>query len=127
MSRRMVEYVDKAKHARVKEAVGAADKHLQALLTPTAIDLLQHCPPDLWPKLHAARGSAEAAAEGVLHDLLAGVDLSDAEANTAGLKLHAAGQAKLASLLQEAALTRVSRMRDAFNESFTLDDNKTPR
>jgi hypothetical protein len=29
--------------------------------------------------------------------------------------------------LQEAALTRVSRMRDAFNTSFTLDENKTPR
>ena len=28
---------------------------------------------------------------------------------------------------QEAALTRVSRMRDAFNASFTLDENKTPR
>lgn len=31
------------------------------------------------------------------------------------------------STLQEAALTRVSRMRDAFNASFTLDENKTPR
>lgn len=63
----------------------------------------------------------------MLHDLLAGVDLSDAEAQAAGTKLHAAGQKKLASLLQEATLTRVSRMRDTFNASFTLDENKTPR
>ena len=63
----------------------------------------------------------------MLRELLVGVELSDAERKAAGAKLHAAGQAKLASLLQEAALTRVSRMRDAFNASFTLDENKTPR
>jgi hypothetical protein len=42
---RVAEYVEKAKHVRVKEAIAGADKHLQALLTPTAIDLLAHCPP----------------------------------------------------------------------------------
>lgn len=123
----MAEYVDKAKHGRVKEAVSASDKHLQALLTPTAIDLLSHCSPTLWPKLHSARASAESGAENVLRELLVGVELSDAERKAARAKLHAAGQAKLASLLQEASLTRVSRMRDAFNASFTLDENKTPR
>jgi hypothetical protein len=30
-------------------------------------------------------------------------------------------------LLQEAALTRVSKMRDVFNSSFSLDDHGTPR
>lgn len=42
---RIAAYVDKAKHARVKDAVAAGEKHLTALLTPTTIDLLQHCPP----------------------------------------------------------------------------------
>jgi hypothetical protein len=56
--------------------------------------------PGLWPKLHAAVGSAEAAAEGLLKQLLAGVDLAPAEAKTAGNKLKAAGKAKLGSLLQ---------------------------
>ena len=45
LERRVTEYVDKAKHARDKEAVAAADKRLAALLTPTAVDLLQDCPP----------------------------------------------------------------------------------
>lgn len=57
-------------------------------------------PPGLWPKLHAARSSAETAAEGVLKELLSGVELSEAERKAAATKLHAAGQAKLASLLQ---------------------------
>ncbi|GBF96639.1 hypothetical protein Rsub_09272 [Raphidocelis subcapitata] len=125
--RRAGEYVEKAKHGRVKEAVTVADKRLTALLTPTAIDLLQDCPPGLWPKLHAALASAAAAAESTLTQALEGIELSAAERQAASKKLQAAGQAKLASLLQEAALTRVSRMRDAFNTSFTLDENKTPR
>jgi hypothetical protein len=54
----------------------------------------------LWPKLHAARASAEAAAAGMLQELLAGVDLTPVESKTASKKLAAAGLAKLASLLQ---------------------------
>ncbi|KAI8462488.1 MAG: root hair defective 3 GTP-binding protein [Monoraphidium minutum] len=127
LGRMVGDYVDKAKHGRVKEAVAAADKRLSSLLTPTAVDLLQDCPQGLWPKLHAAKASATAAAGTTLQAALAGIDMSEAERKAAAAKLAAAGQAKLASLLQEAALTRVSRMRDAFNTSFTLDENKTPR
>lgn len=45
LEERIATYVDKAKHARIKEGVVAGEKHLTALLAPTAIDLLQHCPP----------------------------------------------------------------------------------
>lgn len=144
--RRVHEYVEKAKHARVKEGVTVADKRLTALLTPTAIDLLQDCPPGgldrahfgvtaavffghlsppwappqpasgtlrllppllpprafagLWPKLHAALASAATAAESTLTQALEGIELSSAERQAASKKLQAAGQAKLASLLQ---------------------------
>jgi hypothetical protein len=172
----------------------------QTHLTPKA-NPRPHPAPGLWSKLHAARASAQSAAESALTAALAGVELSEAERKAAGTKLQTAGQTKLGSLLQvpganalrvwavarstallctansfgghllhgpccqllarqcmqaarmhnscrchtkatqpstppggasrcppqEAALTRVSRMRDAFNTSFTLDENKTPR
>lgn len=74
-------------------------------LAPLLAFLTAHKPsilstPDLWPKLHAAKASAAAAAESTLEAALAGVELSEAERKAAGAKLRAAGDAKLASLLQ---------------------------
>ncbi len=115
------------KHARLKEATQAAEKALATAITLPAVELLQTCPNNLWPRLHTAKRKAVAAGEKVLGEQLAGVDLEAAEQSALAAKLEAAADGKLRSHLQEAALTRSSRMRDAFHEAFAVDEHGTPR
>ena len=58
--KRIHDYTNKAKHGRVKDAVIGSEKHLTALLTPTAIDLLQHCPSSALGPVLPARLAARA-------------------------------------------------------------------
>ncbi|KAF6265964.1 RHD3/Sey1 [Scenedesmus sp. NREL 46B-D3] len=124
---RIQEHIEKAKHAAVKEALRKTEDELHKLIAVPAVELLQGFPANLWQQLHTVRLQAVATASTDLSSALTGVSLSAEEEAALHIKLQAAADKKLGDLLQEAALTRVTKMRDAFNSSFGLDEHGTPR
>uniref|UniRef100_A0A383VTW4 Protein ROOT HAIR DEFECTIVE 3 homolog n=1 Tax=Tetradesmus obliquus TaxID=3088 RepID=A0A383VTW4_TETOB len=121
------EHIEKAKHAAVKEALRRTEDELHKLIAVPAVELLQSFPANLWQQLHTVRSQAVSTASTDLSSALAGVTLSAEEQASLQSKLQAAADKKLRDLLQEAALTRVTKMRDVFNSSFGLDEHGTPR
>lgn len=55
------EAVDKAKHARTKEALHATEATLSKLIAVPAVELLSAFPPNLWQQLHTVRKQVRAA------------------------------------------------------------------
>eukprot|EP00877_Chromochloris_zofingiensis_P002056 jgi/Chrzof1/11851/Cz06g12110.t1 len=119
--------VDKLKHLRVKDALHTVDKDMTQRITVPMIELLQTFPPGLWPRLHAVRDRAVSNAAKSLFDELKGVELTQQEGQALQDKLESNSSRKMQAHLQEAALTRVSRMKDRFQDVFALDESKTPR
>jgi hypothetical protein len=121
-------HVDRLKRQRVKDALHGAQRRAADGVAVPAVELLSSFPPLLWPRLHAARDDALASAREALGSDLAGVELSEEEAHQADAKLTAAAEDKLSGLLREAALTKVARMRERFNASFSVDpETRAPR
>ncbi|KAF8071092.1 RHD3 [Scenedesmus sp. PABB004] len=123
----IAEHVDKAKHAALKEALAARELTLTRLVAVPAVELLASFPPNLWQQLHAVRKQAIATTSTELAAALSGMALTAEERGALDAKLAAAAEKKTADLLQEAALTRVTKMRDVFNHAFSLDEHGTPR
>lgn len=115
------------------------------------MELLTACPPGLWDKLHGITIRATTAAEKQLFEELkggasflglplrltlhlahslkcfAGVRMAPPERDDLTASLEQEAAAKLRSLVSEAALTRVPRMKEKFHEVFAEDENGTPR
>eukprot|EP00775_Hariotina_reticulata_P006126 gene6126-6365_t len=127
LSSAIQEHIDKAKHALLKEALHSTEVTLSKLIAVPGVELLATFPANLWQQLHSVRQQAVSTASADLSSALTGAQLDEQEKQMLKQKLDAAADKKLADLLQEAALTRVSKMRDAFNTSFSLDEHGTPR
>jgi hypothetical protein len=89
-----------------------AERALGQSLSGPVVGLLESMPDKLWPRLHQLcnRASFEAAEE--LFSQLEGFDVSPAQRTELQQQLDACGLQKLEAHLREAALTRISRMKD---------------
>eukprot|EP00197_Chlamydomonas_leiostraca_P006826 CAMPEP_0202877232 /NCGR_PEP_ID=MMETSP1391-20130828/30312_1 /ASSEMBLY_ACC=CAM_ASM_000867 /TAXON_ID=1034604 /ORGANISM="Chlamydomonas leiostraca, Strain SAG 11-49" /LENGTH=609 /DNA_ID=CAMNT_0049559227 /DNA_START=36 /DNA_END=1862 /DNA_ORIENTATION=- len=112
---------------KMGDALARAERQVSAATSGPIIGLLDACPPGVWSKLHSVAREAAATAEKGLLQTLSGFSLSEGEKKELGGKLRASANKRLEGHVQEAALTRISRMKDRFTEVFTLDASKTPR
>ncbi|KAG2501180.1 hypothetical protein HYH03_000995 [Edaphochlamys debaryana] len=108
--------------ARSKEERGMASR-----LSGPVLGLLEVCAPGMWPRLHAACRDAAALADKNLKQALQGLGLSGEEAGALSQQLRDKATACMEGHVREAALTRLSRMKDRFQEVFSMDDKKAPR
>lgn len=113
--------------ALVGAQVEEVEEELRKAMAVTLVDLLAGFRASSWPKLHAVRQQALADAQAALAGRLQGLDLTREQAAGLEAALGAAADKKLGQAVQEAALTRVGRMKDAFHAAFALDDSGTPR
>eukprot|EP00879_Flechtneria_rotunda_P005764 GHRR01006065.1.p1 GENE.GHRR01006065.1~~GHRR01006065.1.p1 ORF type:complete len:797 (+),score=315.22 GHRR01006065.1:159-2549(+) len=127
LSALVAQHIEKAKQARIGEAVQATEVTLNKLIAVPVVELLATFPHNLWQQLHAARKQALSSCLSSLTESLTGVRLDEKEQARLVAQLSTAADKRLADLLQEAALTRVSKMRDVFNHHFNLDESGTPR
>lgn len=97
-------------------AVARAEKQLRSLLSAPVIALLEVCGPGMWPKLYGVCREAAAAADKQLLAGLAGYGLGAAEAEALSEGLRARARASMEGHVREAALTRLSRMKDRWAE-----------
>eukprot|EP00878_Enallax_costatus_P007274 GHUV01007620.1.p1 GENE.GHUV01007620.1~~GHUV01007620.1.p1 ORF type:complete len:669 (+),score=286.68 GHUV01007620.1:963-2969(+) len=121
------EHIERCKHLATKEALHAIEGELTKIIAVPAVELLQTFPQNLWSKLDSVRKQATASSSRDLQQRLSGYALTAEEQKSLVSKLAAAADKKLGDLLQEAALTRVAKMRDVFNNRFQLDEHGTPR
>ncbi|GAX72911.1 hypothetical protein CEUSTIGMA_g366.t1 [Chlamydomonas eustigma] len=120
------EDISKLRSENIAAALSKAERQLGPLLSGPVISLLDTCPVGLWNRLNSACQQAAAAAEKIAAQFLVGYDLTEGEIQTLSYKLATLARSKLEGHVREAALTRMSRMKDKFTEMFTLDANKTP-
>ncbi|PNH08156.1 Protein ROOT HAIR DEFECTIVE 3 [Tetrabaena socialis] len=113
--------------AHVAAAVARAEKQMASLVSGPVIALLESCAPGVWPRLHGVCRQAAAAADKYLKQALEGYGLSAAEAEALSAQLRAKAVANMEGHVREAALTRLSRMKDRFQEVFSVDEAKAPR
>ncbi|KAF5828748.1 RHD3/Sey1 [Dunaliella salina] len=123
----LAERVEALRGERIEEAVQAVQRQLANAVSGPVISLLDSCTPGVWRRLHAAARNAAASTEKTLLRKLEGFELEPSEVEALQRKLTDMAQAKLENHVREAALTRISRMKDRFTEVFTLDEQKTPR
>eukprot|EP00198_Chlamydomonas_reinhardtii_P001037 XP_001690372.1 predicted protein [Chlamydomonas reinhardtii] len=120
-------HIGKVRSEHVAAAVARAEKQLRSLLSAPVIALLEVCGPGMWPKLYGVCREAAAAADKQLLAGLAGYGLGAAEAEALSEGLRARARASMEGHVREAALTRLSRMKDRFQEVFSQDESRAPR
>ncbi|KAG2432901.1 hypothetical protein HXX76_008632 [Chlamydomonas incerta] len=120
-------HIGKVRSEHVAAAVARAEKHLASLLSAPVIALLEVCGPGMWPKLYGVCRDAAAAADKQLLAGLAGYGLGAEEAAALSEGLRARARASMEGHVREAALTRLSRMKDRFQEVFSQDESRAPR
>ncbi|GLC63350.1 hypothetical protein PLESTF_000026900 [Pleodorina starrii] len=104
-----------------------AEQQLASLLSGPVIGLLESCAPGVWPRLYAVCGEAAEVADRELRRSLGGYGLSPQEAEGLSERLRTRATSNMHNHVREAALTRLSRMKDRFTDVFSLDDSKAPR
>ncbi|KAG2448827.1 hypothetical protein HYH02_006178 [Chlamydomonas schloesseri] len=120
-------HIAKVRDEHVAAAVARAEKALSTLLSAPVIALLEVCGPGMWPRLYGVCRDAAAAADKQLLGSLAGYGLAAAEAEALSEGLRARARAAMEGHVREAALTRLSRMKDRFQEVFSQDESRAPR
>ncbi|MEW5304073.1 MAG: hypothetical protein WDW36_006707 [Sanguina aurantia] len=123
----LVATVRRVTSEKVASAMARTEKQLAAHVSGPVIGLLDSCPENLWSHLHAVVRESTAAAERTLFQALDGYGLSPGERAGLSSALAVSSRARMEGHVREAALTRLSRMKDRFTEVFTLDGQKTPR
>ncbi|GIL45756.1 hypothetical protein Vafri_2910 [Volvox africanus] len=108
-------------------ATERAEQQLASLVSSPVIGLLDACSLGMWPRLYAVCGEAAAVADKDLSRALKGYGLSKKEEEGLSERLRHRATANMQSHVREAALTRLSRMKDRFADVFSLDDKKSPR
>ncbi|GFR42392.1 hypothetical protein Agub_g3264, partial [Astrephomene gubernaculifera] len=120
-------HLTRVRGEHMSQAVTRVEKQLGALLSGPVMGLLEVCAPGMWGRLHGVCREAATAAERNLMQALEGFDLSGSESESLSERLRARARSSMEGHVREAALTRLSRMKDRFQEVFSLDENRAPR
>ncbi|GIL94426.1 hypothetical protein Vretimale_620 [Volvox reticuliferus] len=119
--------ISEVRSREILSATERAEQQLASLVSGPVIGLLDACSPGMWPRLYAVCGDAAAVADKELSRALKGYGLSKKEAEELSERLRHRAVANMKNHVREAALTRLSRMKDRFTDVFSLDDKKAPR
>ncbi|KXZ47030.1 hypothetical protein GPECTOR_38g267 [Gonium pectorale] len=120
-------YVARVRSERLAASLAATEKAMCSKISGPVMGLLETCAPGMWPRLHAVCRDASAAADRHLKRTLDGYGLSAAEAEELSAKLRARADTAVEGHVREAAHTRLSRMKDRFQDIFMLDESRAPR
>ncbi|KAL3156977.1 hypothetical protein ABBQ38_001233 [Trebouxia sp. C0009 RCD-2024] len=127
LNQEMEAWVEQLRQTKIKEVMAAAEHTMQSQLAGPTIALLDDMPPDLWTRLSTRLSTSTAAAAQVLAEGLDGYPVSDHERVEQREALQQSGRLKVEGLVQQAADTALSRMKDRFNEVFARNEQGLPR
>ncbi|EFJ52341.1 hypothetical protein VOLCADRAFT_79128 [Volvox carteri f. nagariensis] len=119
--------IAEVRNRQILLATERAEQQLASLLSGPVIGLLETCEPGVWPRLYAVCGEAASTVDKELMQALAGYELERKEAEGLSQRLQQKASNNMQNHVREAALTRLSRMKDRFTDMFSLDDKKAPR
>lgn len=120
-------WVEQLRQTKIKEVMSAAEQAMQSQLAGPTIALLDDMPSDLWTRLSNRLSTSSAAAAQVLTEGLEGYSVSEHERLEQREELQQHGRHRVEGLVQQAADTALSRMKDRFNDVFTRDEQGLPR
>ncbi|DBA68461.1 hypothetical protein WJX79_008695 [Trebouxia sp. C0005] len=120
-------WVEHLRQDKIKEIMTAAEQAMQSQLAGPTIALLDDMPADLWTRLSNRLSSSTAAAAQVLTEGLEGYSVSEHERLQQREELQQSGRHRVEGLVQQAADTALSRMKDRFNDVFARDEQHMPR
>lgn len=109
------------------EVTTKAEKSFSSVLSNPAIDLFNEVPTGLWMKARQILDHALGKANSIKNTQLKGYDLTGQEQESLDKALKDLALKLMEFHANEAAHTVLSRMKDKFSNSFSLDENRMPR
>eukprot|EP00210_Caulerpa_lentillifera_P002250 g2162.t1 len=119
--------VTELKQQKMTEVKNEVESLFASILSNPAIDLFNDVPQGLWVKARQILETALSKADSVKNTQLRGYDLTGQEQETLGKALEQMSLKLMDFHAKEAAHTVLSRMKDKFSNSFSLDENRLPR